>query len=75
MIGAWLLPITVVVPLLGAILLMTPVGRKGLRTVRLVTGAFVTATTILVIVVALLGENEIELFELLPDIPVFFRSD
>lgn len=75
MIGAWVIPITVVVPLLGAILLMTPLYRKSIRVVRTVTGAFVTATAFLVVAVALLGEKEIELFELLPDIPVFFRSD
>ncbi|MBO4653816.1 MAG: proton-conducting membrane transporter [Lachnospiraceae bacterium] len=75
MIGAWLIPVTVLVPLLGAILLMTPLYRKSTLSVRVVTGAFVTATCLLVVAVAMLGEKEIELFELLPDIPVFFRSD
>lgn len=73
--GAWLIPVTVLVPLLGAILLMTPLYRGNIRAGRIVTGAFVTATALLVVAVALLGEKEIELFELLPDIPVFFRSD
>ena len=75
MIVAWLIPVTVLVPLLGAILLMTPAYRRSTGSVRVVTGAFVTATCLLVVGVAMLGEKEIELFELLPDIPVFFRSD
>ena len=73
--GAWLIPVTVLVPLLGAIALMIPAFRKSTRMVRTITGAFVTLTAVLAVVIALFGDKSIELFELLPGIPVFFRSD
>lgn len=75
MLGPWLIPVTILVPLAGALLLMIPAYRKNISVVRTTTGAFVAATGLLVVAVAMLGEAECEFLEILPDMPVFFRSD
>ncbi len=72
---AWLMPITILVPLAGAMILRFGPFRADRKKVRLLTGAFVLATAILAIVCSALKSPELCLFEILPDAPIYFRAD
>ena len=75
MFGSWLLPVTIVIPLIGAIVLCARPFRGNLRLVRVVTCAFVALTALAVLGVAVSGDQGIAIFELLPKVPLYFRAD
>jgi len=73
---AWLIPATIAVPVLGALTVALCRRLRGsVRALRIAVGATVCLTTILAVVTALQGENEVALFEFLPNVPLYFRSD
>ncbi len=72
---SWLIIVTILMPVLGAVLLLLKPYRADRTTVRILTGSTVVGTLCLTIAVALLSEPEIRIFELLPNVPLYFRVD
>lgn len=75
MFGSWLMPIAILVPLVGALCTFLKPYHSNRTACRTLTFCFVFATGLIALAVALSGELSFSLFELLPGVPIYFRSD